>query len=112
MTDEARDPELEQLFATPTPVPDAEPFQRSVMAAADRSKSYRILRRALLALVLSLLAIPGQDLALAVSQLMIVRLVEIESALAAEVLAPVNSVGGMLSVFLFGLRAAHRRLFQ
>ncbi len=114
MTEEPRDPALQALFAQPEVVPDAdaERFQRAVMAAADRSKSFRMLGRALLALALSLLAIPGQDLALAASQLMIVRLVEIESALVAELLAPINSVGGLLSLFLLGLRAAHKRLFQ
>jgi len=43
--------------------------------------------------------------------LLIVSLVRIDNQLVATLLAPINSVGGVLSVTLLLIRAAHKRLF-
>ena len=112
MTDQDRDDELQALFAAADEDLDGQDFSREVMAGTERLRRRRIARRASVALGLSLLAMPMQDVALAVSQMLIVSLVELEGGLVAELLAPINSVGGLLSAVLLLLRLAHKRLFS
>lgn len=112
MTDPDRDQELQALFAAAKEDLDGRDFSREVRTGTQRLRRRRIARRASVALGLSLLAMPMQDVALAVSQLMIVSLVELEAGLVAELLAPINSVGGLLSAVLLVLRLAHKRLFN
>jgi hypothetical protein len=116
MTDATdQDPNLQALFAQPAddlaeaPVSDA--FTKDVMQQTDRLKRRRIILRVCLALALALLSPPLQDFGLAMAQTLVQSLVDVENRLLAQALAPLNTVGGLLSVVLLILRAAHKRLF-
>lgn len=111
LTDDSRDPQLQALFAAVDTPPEADDFGERVMRQVGHAKRRMILRRVCVALAISLIAIPLQDYALALSQVLIVSLVDIESDLVAQLLAPINSVGGLLSVVVLLLRLVHKRLF-
>ncbi len=110
MTDD-RDPALEQLFSAAAEELPGNGFNSTVLARTDRLKRRRIIARALLAAALALIAVPLEDVGLVMAQLLLVSLVSIDNALVAELLAPVNSVGSLLSFTLLALRAFHKRLF-
>ena len=111
MTADERDPQLQALFAAQAKELPAEPFTANIVAEVNRRRRRAIVWRVLIALTLALLSIPLKDVALQFTQLLVVALVEIENQLVAQLLAPINTVGGLLSVTLLLMRAAHRRLF-
>ena len=106
-----RDPQLQALFAQAYTEPPAHPFTEQVLSQTNKLRRRAIFMRVALAALLMLIAIPLEDLALEFTQLLIVSLVEIDNQLVAELLAPVNTVGGALSFTLLLIRAAHRKLF-
>ena len=111
MMDEARDSQLQALFDKHDEnLPDGL-FTAEVVQGARKIRRIAIVRRAMLAVLLALLAVPLQDYALEFAEVLIVSLVQIDNALVAQLLAPINSVGGVLSVTLLLIRAAHKRLF-
>lgn len=87
-------------------------FTDSVMAEARRLRRRKIALRVLLAVLLALISIPAQDLGMAIAQVAMVQLVEINNQIAAEVLAPINSLGGVLSAVLLFLRTVYRRMLR
>lgn len=87
-------------------------FTTQVMHLTRQQRWRRNGMRALKGLVLFLVCIPLQDVALAFGALAMVELVEIEHQLAATLLAPVNSLGGVLTFVLLVLRFVHGRLFS
>ncbi len=110
---EDRDPQLAALFqAQPPAAADDSQFMRSVNGRVLRLRRQRRYMRLTAGILLAVLMMPLQDVALAVSELMITTLFSIENALAAQLLAPVNTVGALLSAVLLALRAVHRRLFR
>lgn len=111
MTIESRDPQLQALFAAVDAELPAQPFAAELLEQVAHARRKAIARRAVIALMLALVGIPLQDYALAFAELLIVSLIEIENQLAAQVLAPINSVGGLLSITLLVIRAAHKKLF-
>jgi len=87
-------------------------FTSEVMSRADKLKRKVIIRRILVGIAFALMAIPLEDFVLVLTQFLILSLVELDNNLVAELLAPVNSVGGLLSFVLLTLRIAHKRLFS
>jgi hypothetical protein len=63
-------------------------------------------------MLLALLVPPLQDFGLAVTEILLISLVSFEGGLLAELLAPVNTVGTVVSFALFGMRAFYRQLFR
>jgi len=112
LTEHDRDDLLRETFANANVELAGDSFTADVMSQADRLKRRLIIRRILVGLVFSLIAIPLEDFVLAFSQFLLMSLVELEDSLAAQLLAPVNSVAGLLSFFLLALRIAHKRLFS
>ena len=112
--DLAADQALQQLFATADtePQPNDPDFTNEVMAGVDRRKRHIIMRRILIGLLLALIAIPLEDAALILTQWLVLSLVNIDNRLLADLLAPINSVGSLLSVVLLALRVFHKRLFR
>jgi hypothetical protein len=110
----AVDPALQQLFADTGSAPqlDDPDFTKEVMAGVDRRKRHVIVRRVLLGLALALIAIPLEDAALVLTQWLVLSLVKIDSGLLADLLAPINSVGSLLSMVLLALRVGYKRLFH
>ncbi len=112
MTNAELDPRLRSVLSEESPAElEGTDFGNVVMKAADKDKRRRVLRRIALGVVLSLFTAPAQDFALAFSQVLVVALVQLENNLVAQLLAPINTVGTLLSMILFAMRAAHRRLF-
>ena len=111
MTVDDLDPNLQAVFLSDGPDLAGEDFAGQVMSQTDAIRRKKIIMRICIGLILSLLGIPLQDFALATTQVLGVSLFELDSRLLAQVLAPVNSVGSLLSVVLLGLRVIHKRLF-
>ncbi len=112
MTDHLEQNSLQQMFADADLRLTEDNFTTEVMSHAGRLKRRRIIRRVLLGFVFALIAIPLQDYGLALAQFLLSSLVEVDDSLAAELLAPVNSVGSLLSFVLLSLRVAHKKLFS
>ncbi len=102
---------LQKIFADSDLELAGDTFTTEVMSHADRLKRRRIVRRVMLAFVFALIAIPLEDIGLALARILLSSLVEIDDNLAAELLAPVNSVGSLLSFVLLSLRLAHKKIF-
>jgi len=113
---ETVDVDLQRWFAqqreTTSAQLDAAAFTRSVTSKATRWRRRQTVLRLLLAIALSSPAVPPQDLAIALSHLLMINLIQIENALAAQLLAPVNTVGSLLSMAVLGLRLLHRRVLH
>lgn len=105
------DPRLTAIFAHSYTDLAPDNFVSEVMAATRRANRREMLGRVVLGLVVMLAMIPLQDAALELAALLMVQLIKLEQGLAAVLLAPVNSVGALLALVLFAIRAAHRRLF-
>lgn len=111
MTNDDRDPLLGKLFADAEQDMDADAFTATVTARTETLRHRKIVRRICLLGVLALVGIPLQDYGLALSQVLVEHVFRIDNALLAELLAPIDTVGGLLSAMLLALRGLHRRLF-
>lgn len=109
---EDRDPHLATLFAEAAAAAPEATFAGVVVQRTNVARRRRIARRIAIGVLLSLIAVPLQDLVLASALVLAVQLVEMEAGLVAQLLAPINSVGGLLSAVLLTLRASHRRIFR
>ena len=89
-----------------------EDFTSKVLAGTERIKKRTVTRRVLLGVALFLLSIPLEEYVLGLSQILLVSLYEMQDGLAAQILAPINSVGGLLSAILLTLRAGHKKVFR
>lgn len=103
---------LQKMFADSDLELAGDTFTTEVMSHADRLRRRRIIRRVMLGFVFALIAIPLEDTGLALARILLSSLVEIDDSLAAELLAPVNSVGSLLSFVLLSLRLAHKKIFS
>ena len=110
---EEQDGALVAIFAE-TAVADlpGEAFADEVVRQTDRLKRWLTLRRVLTALVLGWLAAPLQDFGLAFAQILVVSLIELPNSLVGQILAPINTVGTLLSIVMLGLRLVQRRIFS
>jgi hypothetical protein len=111
MTIDERDPKLQALFAQSQAELPAQPFTAQVLDKVNKRRRRGIAWRGLCAVVLALGVVALEGYALQIAHILFVTVVEIESSLLAQVLAPLNTVGGLLSIALLMIRAAHRRLF-
>lgn len=111
MMNDGRDQRLVELFSHDlNALPEAD-FVADVLRETRRLRRRRIMLRALLAAATSLVAIPMQDMALGLVAVLTLTLVPIDNLLLSQLLMPINTVGGLLSLVILGLRLAHRRLF-
>jgi len=106
-----RDPLLETAFLSAVRNLDDDAFLTETLTRTDVLKRRRMIRRAAIGASLSLLAIPLQDFALAATPVLMHSLVDLPTGWIAQMLAPANSVAGLLAMVLLTLRAAHKRLF-
>ena len=109
MTDEERDPTLHAFFARSTEELAAGPFTDQVMAKTEKLQRKVLIGRISVGMVAALLALAFQDLALLLTQ---IPLLVVESELLAQILAPINHLGAIVSLLLIGLRIAYRKIFQ
>jgi hypothetical protein len=104
-------PALQNVFENARQDIADEAFTTQVMAQADTLKRRKMIRRLCVGLLFALVAVPMQDIALATTHILVLSLVEIDDSLLAQVLAPVNSVGSLLSFVLLCLRLFYKRIF-
>lgn len=105
------DPRLTELFARSYTDLAPDNFVSEVVDATRHAYRREMLGRLVLGLVVVMAMIPLQDAALELAALLMVQVIELQGGVVAALLAPVNSVGALLSLVLFAIRAAHRRLF-
>jgi len=105
-------PRLQALFADPGQEMAGEAFTAQVMTQTDKLKRRKVIRRLCVGLLFALLAVPMQDIAMATTHVLVRSLIEVDDSLLAQILAPVNTVGSLLSFVLLGLRLLHNRLFS
>ena len=94
-----------------TPLSD-DTFTKNVLTEAEQVKRRLLIRRILIGVAVFALSIPLEDFVLALSQVLLVSLYELPDSLASQILAPINSVGGLLSVIVLSMRLMHKRLFH
>ncbi len=112
MDDDSKDQDLQAWFDEVTEPAQEAVFTQSVMQEVDRARRWKIARRVALALALALLSVPAQDIGLLIAEAFVAQLIDVPNQAVAVVLAPINSVGGVLSMVLLLIRAIHRRLFN
>ena len=112
MTDNHLDPMLLAAFDNAKQDLVGVEFTTRVMSGADKLKRRAVARRILLGLGLALIGIQLQDYALALSQILVLSVVALDDLLLAQILAPVNTVGSLLSLVVLGLRIVHKRIFS
>jgi hypothetical protein len=116
MTD-ARDPRLEALFHAAREELSGEAFAAEVMARVGRSRRRALAGWVAVAVVLFaaawLVSGPLTNAVHLLTQLLPQSLVEIEAGnqLLAQLLAPINSIAGVVALGLFGLRLAYKKIF-
>ncbi len=105
-------PALQAAFANARQDMAGEAFTTRVMTQTDKLKRSKIIRRLCVGLLFALLAVPMQDIAMASTHVLVLSLIEIDDSLLAQILAPVNTVGSLLSFVLLGLRLFYKRIFS
>ncbi|MDA1076388.1 MAG: hypothetical protein O3A63_16765 [Proteobacteria bacterium] len=117
MSTQDLDPFVQNLFGEAFPFEsgpvetDDDAFTRQVLAQTDRMKRRKLLFRIALVLALAIVAVPMQDLVIGLTHVLVQSVFSIEDRLIAQLLAPINTVGTLLSAVLFSIRAVHKRLF-
>lgn len=109
-----RDPDLQALFAAADEPLAAPAFTQDVMAELARRERLRLWRRAGLGGVFALIlwALSLEALPFTLSQSFVdLSSFGIGDHWVAEALLPVNSLAGVLTLVLLGLRALYRRIF-
>ena len=105
------DADIQALFAQQhEELPEAE-FLPELMHKAERINRWLIFRRLAFVAFVAFTAIPLQDAAIEFARVLMIQVVSLEGGLVASLLAPINSVGMLLYVGLFAMRAVHKRLF-
>lgn len=108
MTEDYRNSSIGELFSQADKELEAADFLAGVMVGIDRMKRRARVKRLLIALVLAAGLFSLQGAVVPLSQSLIAPLLELDG-LVGLVLAPINSLAGLLSIGLLGLRAAHKR---
>ena len=115
MSDE-RDPVLETLFAESKIEVSENGFSDQVIAGVEKRRRNVLLGRiglvALLVVFEFLLSGPLQQSAGAMAQALSTSLIEIETGWLADVLAPLNSVAGLIGVSLVGVHSLYRKIVR
>ncbi|MGI9327055.1 MAG: hypothetical protein ACR2PZ_17690 [Pseudomonadales bacterium] len=112
MNEDDQEAWLQACFAQAETELPAQDFAETVMRRVEQHKRRKLYRRLVLGLALALLLPPLRDLGLVLTQVLMVTIVELDNALVGQLLAPINSVGGLLSLVLLGLKLMHMRWFR
>ena len=103
------DEELSRLLRQEQAPLHATSFVVDVKQGMARVSREKLRSRVLLGAGLALLAIPAQDLGLALTFVFATALIPLAPGLVADLLAPLNSVGSVLSLVLLLIRWLYRR---
>ena len=102
--------ELDALFADADTPRGAEAFTARVMADTAHVSRLKYARRLAVALALAVVAIPMHEVGEQAAFLLATDLIALPPSLVADILAPLNSVGGLLTGVLLGLRSLYFRM--
>ena len=105
-------PALQSVFDNAGQGISDEAFTTQVMDQTKILKRRKVIRRLCIGLLFALIAVPMQDIAMASTQFLVLSLIEIDDSLLAQILAPVNTVGSLLSFVLLSLRLFYKRIFS
>lgn len=111
MNNDSHSIDLNSLFVDIDAPEEADAFASRVMESTAQLRFQRNARRVALGILVALLLPPLQDFGLVVTQVMLVSVLPLDGGLLAELLAPINSVGAVLSAVLFSMRVFYKRLF-
>ncbi len=90
----------------------ADQFVTDVMSKVQRSARWQRIAALALSALVAVIALPLDTIAINVAQNLSVSVFDIESALAAKLLAPVNTVGSLLSAVLMLMRGFYGWIFR
>lgn len=111
-----RDPMLQGLFDIARRDPAGEQFVARIMSDINRRRRWTMFARLFIGVVLLvgawLVAVPVQDAVNLMIQILPESLIELEHQRAARVLAPLNSIAGLVAVGVLGLGLALRKLLS
>ena len=91
---------------------DTEQFMQQMRHSVDRQYRRNIAWRVGMGLLLLLITTPMQDIAVALAPLFVTQIIDIPNQLVAQVLAPVNTVGAIVSLILLGVRLTQKKLMD
>jgi len=115
MSDE-RDPLLESMFREAASEPADAAFTAKVMTRVDkRSRNVILGRIAIVGLLIAfefLLSAPLQNSVGSLSEVLSMNLLPIENEWLAVIVAPLNSVAGIIGLLLLGLHVLYRRVVR
>ncbi len=112
MDEEHRDVQLQAFFDQAQTSLPGNDFVQKALAETLRLQRRAKIQRISVGMLIFLAAIPLQDFSLEVSQMLMVSLIDLPENIATILLAPVNSLGGVLTAVLFCLRLTQKRLYR
>ncbi len=111
-----RDPMLEALFAQSADTRVEENFTARVMAQIEaRRRKVLVARVAIVTLIIALewlLSSPLQNFVGELTQILSTSLVDVKNAWLASVIAPLNSIAGLIGMLLLGLHVFYRKMVR
>ena len=114
MTDE-RNPTLQRLFRDASTDLPADAFLDQVMSQIDRARRRTLLAWCCVGIVFFagawLLAGPLTSVVTIAMQILPDRLVTLDDNWVSQLIAPVNSIAGVVALVFLGLRLAYRKIF-
>ena len=110
MTDPYRDPKIQALFAEAEQDLAGERFTASVIKRVEKKSRRAKVWRWVYGAIIAILAFSLQNSVIPLSTFLVSPLIDVSGFLA-QLLAPVNSLAGLLSLGLIGVRAAQKKLF-
>ena len=112
MNEESRDAQLQALFdQAQTKLPGNE-FVQQALAEALRLQRRTKMQRIATGILVFLTALLLQDFSLDLSKMLMISLIDLPENIVTTILAPVNSLGGVLTAILICLRLMQKRLYR
>ena len=112
MNEESRDAQLQALFdQAQTELPGNE-FVQQALAQTGRLRRRARMQRIAAGILIFLTALLLQDFSLDLSKILMISLIDLPENIVTTLLAPVNSLGGVLTAILICLRLTQKRLYR
>lgn len=116
MTNDDRDPLLLSLFTSAQNDLEGHEFAGQVMLQLGISKRKAVMGWSCIGLVLALcvvlLSSPLQQVVQLLTLSVSLSLIDVDHRLLAEIISPMNNMGSLLALALFGLRIIYRKVFR
>ncbi len=109
MNTDERDPDIQALFGAANVTLADDAFVDPIVERTGQLKRRALWRWVALTLLLGLAAIPLEDFAIQLAQTLVSPVFAVDHKLTGQLLAPVNSLGGLFAALTFLLRFIQRR---